>query len=155
MTQSMLPQRLGIEKGTDVESEDFEALVVKALRDLPEEFQSRLENIDVLVQEHPTPRQLAAVGHRRGWTLLGLYEGVPHTERTRGYHMALPDKITLFQKPIEAKCRGEEDIAQEIKRVVCHEIAHHFGIDDERLLRIEGEKPRKTAEEVELDGVED
>ena len=138
-----------------MESENFKALVVKALSDLPEEFQSRLENIDVVVEERPTPSQLATAGLKRGWTLLGLYEGVPHTERTRWYNMALPDKITVFQKPIEAKCRGEEEIAEEIKRVGCHEIAHHFGIDDERLSRIESEEHRKTGEEVEWHGVED
>ena len=128
--------------------EHFEALVVKALNELPVEFRNRLENIDVVVQERPTSKQLAKVGLRRGWTLLGLYEGVPHTERTRGYDMALPDKITVFQKPIEAKCRCEEEIAEEIQRVVRHEIAHHFGIDDESLWGIESEKPRKRAKDV-------
>jgi len=126
-----------------MKGENFKALVVRALSDLPAEFRNKLENIDVVVQERPTPTQLAQLGFKRGETLLGLYEGVPHTKRSRGYNMALPDKITVFQRTIEAKCRSEEELAEEVKRVVCHEIAHHFGIDDETLCQIESEKPRK------------
>lgn len=126
-----------------MEREEFEALVVRALTDLPAEFRNKLENIDVVVEERPTRRQLAKSGIRRSWTLLGLYEGVPHTRRTGAYNMVLPDRVTLFQEPIEANCRSEEEIAQAIKRVVCHEIAHHFGIDDDSLSRIESEKLRK------------
>lgn len=125
-----------------VERERFEELVAKSLSELPAEFQDRLENIDVVVLDYPTHRQLAKVG--RGMTLLGLYEGVPHTRRTGAYGMVLPDKITIFQKPIEAQCRSESEIAMEIQRVVRHEIAHHFGLDDEFLERIEaGELRRK------------
>jgi len=125
-------------KGIGMEGERFRALVARVLSDLPAEFRNKLENIDVVVCEHPTPRQLARL--KRGWTLLGLYEGVPHTERTQSYNMVLPDRITLFQQPIEANCHCEEEIAEEVRRVVCHEIAHHFGIDDESLWRIESEK---------------
>jgi len=123
-----------------VERERFEELVAKSLSELPAEFQERLENIDVVVLDYPTPRQLAKV--RRGMTLLGLYEGVPHTRRTRGYNLVLPDRIIIFQKTIEAQCRSEREIALEIQRVVRHEIAHHFGLDDESLKRIESRKLR-------------
>ena len=117
--------------------EQFEALVANALTDLPPEFQSRLENIDVVVEDWPTPGQLAEVGLRHPTQLLGLYEGIPWGQRSRGYSMVPPDKITIFRKPIEAKCRGEDEIEREVKRVVRHEIAHHFGFDDERLDEIE------------------
>jgi len=123
-----------------VERERFEELVAKSLSELPAEFQERLENIDVVVLDYPTHRQLAKVG--RGMTLLGLYEGVPHTRRSRGYNLALPDRITIFQKPIEAQCRSDKEIAMEIQRVVRHEIAHHFGLDDASLKRIESGKRR-------------
>ena len=123
-----------------MEREKFEELVAKTLTDLPVEFQNRLENVDVVVLDYPAHRQVSKVGH--GMTLLGLYEGVPHTRRTRGYNMVLPDKITIFQKPIEAKCRTEKEIAIEIQRVVRHEIAHHFGLDDGFLWRIEAGKLR-------------
>ena len=122
-----------------MEYERFEELVIKALSELPEEFQEKLENIDVTVAERPTSGQLSKMGLSRSTSLLGLYEGVPLTRRGRRYGMVLPDKITIFQKPIESKCRGEREIAREIRSVVCHEIAHHFGMDEASLRRIESE----------------
>ncbi|GAI30893.1 unnamed protein product, partial [marine sediment metagenome] len=104
---------------------------------LPDEFISRLENIDVVVEDYPTQSQLASVGLRRGQTLLGLYEGVPLTKRGAHYELVPPDKITIFQKPIEAKRKHNAEIIAEIQRVVRHEIAHHFGIGDARLEQIE------------------
>lgn len=96
-----------------------------------------LENVDIVVEDYPTPDKLreSAVGH--GETLLGLYEGVPQTRRTSGYNMVLPDKITIFQKPIEAKCSNDDQVYAEVKKTLKHEIAHHFGIDDERLKELE------------------
>jgi len=90
----------------------------------------------VLVSGQPTSAQLRKNGLKANQTLLGLYEGVPQTRRTTNYGMVLPDKITIFQKTIEAKCRNEEEILAEIEHVVKHEIAHHFGISDERLREI-------------------
>ena len=118
-----------------VQREKFEELVARALSELPAEFQDRLENVDVVVQDYPTRRQLGKVG--RGMTLLGLYEGVPRTKRSSHYGLVPPDKITIFQKPIEAKCRDDRKITAEIQSVVRHEIAHHFGIGDARLRQIE------------------
>ncbi len=103
----------------------------------PAEFRTKLENIDVVIEDWPTQGQLAKVGLRRSETLLGLYEGVPLTKRSRHYGLVLPDKITIFQKPFEAKCSRDAEITDEIKRVVRHEIAHHFGISDVRLEQIE------------------
>jgi len=117
----------------------FDSLVDEVVASLPEEFSSRLENVEVVVQDYPSSYQIARGRLARGHMLLGLYEGVPRTRRGRGYGMVLPDKITIFRKPIEARCRNEEDIAQEIRRVVLHEIAHHFGISDARLSEIERE----------------
>ena len=111
--------------------------MVKAVESLPEEFRVKLENIYVVVDDRPTQNQLAKFGLKRGETLLGLYEGVPLTNRNSHYGLVTPDKITIFQKPIEAKCRYDADIKAEIQRVVRHEIAHHFGIDDARLSQIE------------------
>ena len=92
----------------------------------------------MVVEDYPTKGQLASVGLRRGQTLLGLYEGVPLTKRSTHYGLVPPDKITIFQKPIEAKGRYNARITTEIQRVVKHEIAHHFGIGDARLEQIEG-----------------
>lgn len=114
----------------------FEQLVAEAIEALPEEFLSRLENVAVVVEDEPASGQLARSKRRRGETLLGLYEGVPLTERGSQYGMVLPDKITIFQKPIESRCRNETEIAAEIQRVLRHEIAHHFGIGDARLKQL-------------------
>ena len=115
-----------------------------ALEALPEEFRTRLENIVVVVADRPTPAQLSRTQLKRGYTLLGLYQGVPLTKRTHSYGMVPPDKITIFQKPIESICRGDVEITAEIQRVVQHEIAHHFGIDDARLKEIEKAKLGRT-----------
>ena len=123
-----------------MDRERFENLVARAVDSLPEEFRTRLENIDVVVEDWPTQAQLATVGLRRGETLLGLYEGVPLTRRSSHYGLVPPDKITIFQKPIEAKCRYDAEITAEIQRVVRHELAHHFGIGDTRLKQLERDR---------------
>ena len=117
--------------------ERFEQIVVRAIDSLPDEFLSKLENIDVVVEDLPTRGQLARTGLKRGETMLGLYEGVPLTKRGAHYGLVPPDKITIFQKPIEARCRYDAEITAEIQRVVRHEIAHHFGIGDAKLRQLE------------------
>ena len=116
-----------------MDSQKFERLVGEAIEKLPEAFQERLENIDIVVADAPTRDQRKTLREKKGETLLGLYEGVPLTERTHNYGFVTPDKITIFQKPIEAMCRNDAQIIAEIQRVVQHEIAHHFGISDDRL----------------------
>ncbi|GAI17776.1 unnamed protein product [marine sediment metagenome] len=125
-----------------MDRERFEWLVARSVDSLPEEFRTRLENIDVVVEDWPTQYQLTKVGLRHRQTLLGLYQGVPLTKRGGHYGLVPPDKVTIFQKPIEAKCRDDARIMAEIQRVVRHEIAHHFGIGDARLRQLErGEAP--------------
>jgi predicted Zn-dependent protease with MMP-like domain len=116
-----------------MEIHKFERLVGEAIEKLPEEVRERLENIDIVVADTPTRAQLKTLKEKQGHTLLGLYEGVPLTERTENYGFVVPDKITIFQKSIEAMCRNDAQIVTEIERVVRHEIAHHFGISDDRL----------------------
>jgi predicted Zn-dependent protease with MMP-like domain len=117
--------------------ETFEELVAKAVESLPEEFADRLDNVAVTVQDYPNRQQTSRSRLERGMILLGLYEGVPITKRGQSYGMVLPDKITIFQKPIEAICHTEAETVARIRSVVLHEIAHHFGISDERLGEIE------------------
>ncbi len=114
----------------------FERLVAEAVDKLPDEFHEKLENIDVVVERQPTFRQLAEAGLKSDETLLGLYEGIPQTERGRHYGLVVPDKITIFQRPIEAQCSNDVEIRSQIRETVLHEIAHHFGIDDNRLRRL-------------------
>ena len=127
-----------------MEREKFEVLVARALENLPPEFKSKLENVDVVVEDWPTPTQLRQVKLSHPSQLLGLYQGVPQTRRGGGYGMVLPDKISIFRKPIEAQCRFGEEIEVKIGEVLRHEIAHHFGTDEKTLRRIEREKPRKN-----------
>ena len=119
-----------------MDRERFEELVDKAVKSLPAEFLDHLDNVDVLVADQPTASQLRKSRLKSNQTLLGLYEGVPQTRRGMSYGMVLPDKITIFQRTIEAKCRDDEEIIAEIEHVVKHEIAHHFGISDARLREI-------------------
>jgi len=107
---------------------------------LPAEFQHKLDNVDIVVQDWPTRRQLRQSRVGPHAQLLGLYEGVPQTKRGRGYELVLPDKITIFQKPIEAQCRSASDIEAKVQEVVRHEIAHHFGIDEHTLRKIESKR---------------
>ena len=120
-----------------MQKDRFEALVVRALDALPVEFRSRLENVDVMVEDWPTPKQVREAGLRTRRQLLGLYEGIPQTERGSSYNLVLPDKITVFQKPIERVCRNDREVEAEVQKVVRHEIAHHFGISDDALRMIE------------------
>lgn len=118
----------------------FEWLVERVVESLPDEFHARLENVDVVVEDWPSHHQLAGLGLRSRYELLGLYQGIPITKRGGHYGLVPPDKITIFRRPIESKCRNDLDkIASEIGRVVRHEIAHHFGIGDRRLLELEKE----------------
>jgi len=123
-----------------MQREKFEALVARAIDSLPPEFQRKLENVDVVVEDWPTRRQLRQAKHSHPTQLLGLYQGVPQTRRGRAYGLVLPDKISIFQKPIEAQCRFGDEIEAKIEEVVRHEIAHHFGLDEKTLRKIESEK---------------
>jgi predicted Zn-dependent protease with MMP-like domain len=120
--------------GNEGGRERFDALVVEALDGLPDWILQMLDNVEVVVDDAPTANQIAAAGDLgAGELLLGLYEGIPLTERTSGYSMVLPDKITLFQHALEATCPDEETLRTEVRVTVVHELAHHFGISDRRL----------------------
>ena len=120
--------------------ERFEQLVAEAVSELPEEFLERLDNVDVVVEDQPSAVQLKHAHIGRQDALLGLYEGIPITERHSNYGLVPPDKITVFQKPVEAVAGTDDEIRREVQRVVKHEIAHHFGISDARLDQLEREK---------------
>ncbi len=108
----------------------FEDLVADAIDSLPLELATRMDNVEVVVEDEPPwemVRQLAP-----GGTLLGLYHGVPLTQR--GYYdRMLPDKISIYRGPITRLARTPDRIREQVRRTVIHEIAHHFGIDDDRL----------------------
>jgi predicted Zn-dependent protease with MMP-like domain len=122
-----------------MQRDNFEDIVREAVASMPAEFGELLENIDIVVDDWPSREQLKKVGLRRRNELLGLYEGIPRTARGQNYNLVLPDKITVFQKPLESLCGSEKELKLEIIRTVKHEIAHYFGIDDNRLDEIEKE----------------
>jgi predicted Zn-dependent protease with MMP-like domain len=102
----------------------FEELVAEAMDSLPDWVLDRLENVEILVEEHPPPGQP---------NLLGMYHGIPLTKRGGGYAGVLPDTITLYRRTIERVARGEDDLRSVIAHTVEHEVAHFFGISDDRL----------------------
>lgn len=116
-----------------IDREAFEKLVSRALAELPAWVQAALDNVEVTVAETPSAAQRRRMGLRPGETLLGLYEGVPQTRRTSFYGLVLPDKVTLFRRPILAACHTPEEVEERVRSIVIHELAHHFGIDDDRL----------------------
>ena len=107
-----------------MEAEEFELLVQRALDEVPDELLALVENCVILVEDAPPPDQAG---------LLGLYDGVPLTERGEFYAGVLPDRILIYRLPILAICDTHDDVVEEVHITVVHEIAHHFGIDDDRL----------------------
>ena len=117
-----------MEGGLFEAEERFEEYVREALETLPPELRDRMSNVEIVVEQEPP----------RGEPLLGLYEGIPLTRRGSQYGGVLPDKITIFRGPLERFYgRDPETLRREVQRVVLHEIAHHFGISDERLIEID------------------
>jgi predicted Zn-dependent protease with MMP-like domain len=117
-----------------VDRERFRELVREAVALLPDELRREVRNVDLVIEDFPTPEDLEVAGVPRGHTLLGLYHGVPLTARGHeNYNLVLPDKISIYQRPIEAICRDDDEIREQVRVTVLHEIAHYFGIDDDRL----------------------
>jgi predicted Zn-dependent protease with MMP-like domain len=113
------------ERVIDIEPGRFEEMVVTALDSLPAELGRLMSNVAVTVEHDPGPPGL-----------LGLYEGIPLTSRTTQYAGVMPDRITIYRQAICAICRTEDEVAGEVRRTVIHEVAHHFGIDDDRLAEL-------------------
>ncbi|MGQ9501986.1 MAG: metallopeptidase family protein [Anaerolineae bacterium] len=119
-----------------MDRDDFEQLVIEAVEALPEIIRTRLENIEIVVEEWPDPVVLRRMGLRNPANLLGFYHGIPRTQRTSHYGMVLPDKISIYRQPILRRCRNWREVRELVFSVVRHEIAHHFGITDERLMEL-------------------
>jgi predicted Zn-dependent protease with MMP-like domain len=114
----------------------FRALVAEAIDELPEHFACHLSNIEVLVDDEPAAELLEDLGlHSRHDTLLGLYEGTPLNERASDDSFSLPDRITLYYRPLLRACRNPVTLRREIRKTLVHEIAHYFGMEDEEIER--------------------
>ena len=108
--------------------DEFEELVEQAIETLPDDLRKFMSNVGIVVEDEPPA----------GLPLLGLYQGVPLTVRTSSYAAVPPDKITIYRGPLERRAAGDPDrLRAEVRRVVVHEIAHHFGISDQRLLELD------------------
>ena len=111
----------------------FERLVGDAIAELPEEFRRKLKNIAIIVEDYPSEELIERMGLSPGDTLFGLYEGVPLTERGFFAEPLYPDRILIFQGAIEDACDSPEEVKEELKTTLVHEVAHFFGMDDDYL----------------------
>ncbi len=116
--------------------EEFEEIVDETVTTLPEQFLARIENLALVVEEFPDAWTIQAAGVSSPYHLLGFYHGVPLTERTQGYGNVTPDKISIYRQPLIAHYRSRDALRAGIQHTVLHELAHYFGIGDERLLEI-------------------
>lgn len=116
-----------------LERSEFRRIVREAVAELPPELLERVDNVEIVVERRPTAmdRKIAGIGPRS--LLLGLYHGVPLPARGEGYNLVLPDKISIYQESIEAICHTDDEMREEIRKTVLHELGHYFGIDDDRL----------------------
>ena len=119
-------------------ADEFENHVRAAIDSIPEGLRTRLENVEIVIADWPTNEELASAGTPHGYTLFGLYSGVPLVDRTSGYHMVLPDRITIFRGPLEEAYQEPGELQEEIRSTVIHEFAHHFGLSDDDLQRLGG-----------------
>ena len=117
----------------ELDFDGFETMVQRALAELPAAFRDRIANLDIAVEERAQRPDYARSGTPHGRTLLGVYRGVPLPRRTHGYNLALPDRIAIFRQPLQRLARDEAHLYELVRHTVHHEIAHHFGISDERL----------------------
>ena len=122
----------------EVGDEEFDALIQRAMSELPAEYMVNLNNVAITYDDEPTPEQLAANNIGAHQLLLGLYEGTPQTARlSSSYSGVLPDKITLYKDSIRAVTTTDEEFFEQIKRTLWHEIAHHYGLNHDRIHTIE------------------
>jgi len=119
-----------------VSDEEFQALINQALEELPGEHAKGIKNIAILYEDDPTPQQRTKLELRHDQTLLGLYEGVPLSQR-QGMGRTLPDKITLFKGPLQRRAATTLELKEEIKHTLWHEIAHYYGLNHDRIAELE------------------
>ena len=125
----------------------FEALVAEAVTTIPRRFRDEMRNVALVVEDEPPAELLLEMEIPPGDTLFGLYQGTPLTERTWGYGNALPDRIVIYQGPIEDACDTEDDVVVTIGETVIHEFGHYFGLSEEEIEEIEERYWRGEADE--------
>lgn len=117
----------------ELSDQEFDSLISRAMDELPQEYITGLDNVAIVYDDEPTDEQKQKMKLDNHHLLLGLYEGIPLTHRGSGYSFVLPDKITLFKRPILAVVNSESELFEQIKRTLWHEIAHYYGLDHDRM----------------------
>ena len=117
----------------ELSDQQFDSLISRAMDELPQEYITGLDNVAIVYDDEPTDEQKQKMKLDSHHLLLGLYEGIPLTRRGSGYSFVLPDKITLFKRPILAVVHSESELFEQIKRTLWHEIAHYYGLDHDRM----------------------
>lgn len=120
-----------------IDDTHFKKLIARAMDELPQEYIRNLDNVVITYADEPTPQQRQEMKLRRGDTLYGLYEGIPLVKRGAGYNLVLPDKITIFKNPMLHTHHDINNLYQEVKHTLWHEIAHFYGLDHDRIHEIE------------------
>lgn len=122
----------------ELTDQEFDALITRAMDELPQEYIKGLDNVAIVMADEPNEEQQVKMRLREeGKILLGLYEGIPLTQRGNGYTFVLPDKITLFKHSIMRVVHSEEELFEQIKRTLWHEIAHYYGLNHDRIHKLE------------------
>ena len=116
---------------------EFQTLVAEAVQTIPQKFRDAMQNIAIVIEDEPSLETLQEVGIEPPDTLLGLYQGTPLTERQWAHGNVLPDKITLYQFPIEDESEDEDDVVVAIGETLIHEVGHYFGLSEEEIEEIE------------------
>jgi predicted Zn-dependent protease with MMP-like domain len=118
----------------ELSEDEFKDVVAEAVESLPEEFKSKLDNVEIVIEDRPPRQVLEKFPQDR--IILGLYQGVPHSRRSSHYGLVLPDKISLYKKHIEAVCGTRHEVYLRIRKTLLHEIGHHFSLSDRDLRRL-------------------
>lgn len=116
-----------------MEKKKFQKLVMEAIDELPDSFKKKIENLYVVVEDFPSEEILREQGVKSPYSILGLYQGIPVKKRGVFYTNVLPDRITIYQKPVESLDKDDDRIKERVKEVFRHELGHHFGFSEKEL----------------------
>jgi predicted Zn-dependent protease with MMP-like domain len=128
-----------------IEDRQFEAIVGQAIDELPHKYLANMNNVAIVYADEPTPQQRLQLKLRCDQSLYGLYEGIPLTKRGGGYNLVLPDKITIFKNPLVQYSADLAALKANVKHTLWHEIAHHFGLDHDRIHSLEQKRLAKSS----------
>lgn len=121
----------------EIDDKEFDKIVAEAIDAIPEKYGKKIQNLAFVVEDEPTPEQRRKLHMHQSMALYGLYEGIPLTKRGAGYNLVLPDKITIFKKPVQQSSMTLAELKESVKHTVWHEVAHYFGLGHEQIHDLE------------------